>query len=1158
MTRVPTYYQDLIDVIQKNPGHVIGSTACLGGFLARKVLQWKMNKDETLLPKILNWCNLMQGIFGKEDFYLEFQPSNSNEQIVVNKGLMEISASTGIPYIITTDSHYKSKEERNIHKAFLNSQDGDREVDAFYASTYMMNTQELESYFPYFDKKILNNAYETIHKIKEKCQDYSLLRPLKIPSLPWRSAEKREFNKIYLEKIPSLSKFINSDFNGDNILAQMINNKLDDDIRLQTEDMYKAIEDNLSITWKSSEVNKTHWSAYFLNLQKNIDICWDAGTLVGPGRGSGVGFVLLYLLDITQINPLWEKTKTFSWRFLNPDRVSVLDIDTDIEGGRRAQVLQALRDYYGEDRVANVVTFGTEKSKSALQTAARGLEIDNDIALYLSSLIPADRGQTRTLKECYYGDPEKGYEPIHVFKREMDNNYPELWQVAQKIEGLVCRVGEHAGGVIFVDEPFTESTALMKVPNGDTVTQFDLHDCEDASLIKIDLLSVEALDKIHNCLDLLVENNYIEAAPTLRETYEKTIGIYNIEREDIKMWQMLWDHRIQSLFQMEQKSGIQGIDILKPSSVDELAILNSTIRLMPQNKDAEMPTNKLARFKNDKTAWDKELASYHLGQKERKILEPVVGISYGLCIAQEQFMELVQLPEVGGFSLTWSDRLRKSIAKKNPKEFDALTEEFYSVAKEKNINPDFAKYVWRELVSLSRGYGFNQSHTLAYSLVALQEMNLCYKYPIIFWDTACLISDSGGENDGTNYDKIAKAIGKMKNLGVEVVPPDINKSLNKFEPDAENNKVLFGLKGMTNISDDTINTIIENRPYYSPKDFYNRVQPNRQVMVSLIKGGAFDNMMDRKECMAWYIWETCDKKKRITLQNMGGLMKYNLLPEDSEDRIMARRIYEFNRYLKAITIPANKSKPYYALDERAIQFLISISKEELICKNGDLICILKTDWDKIYQNWMDVFRIWMSDNQEHILESLNKLIFLDDWKKYAGKANLSAWEMESLCYYYHAHELANIDNHKYGFSNFFDLPEQPEVERTFWKGDKEIRLYKLSKVCGTCLAKNKNKSTVTLLTTTGVFDVKFNKEYFAMFDKQISARGEDKVKHVIEKSWFNRGSMIIVTGMRSEDTFICKKYANTSGHRLYKIDEVIDDEIIIRSTRAQGDEEESD
>ena len=741
----------------------------------------------------------------------------------------------------------------------------------------------------------------------------------------------------------------------------------------------------------------------------------------------------------------------------------------------------------------------------------------------------------------------------------MDYNYPELWEVAQSIEGLVCRVGEHAGGVIFVDEPFINSTALMKVPNGDIVTQFDLHDAEKASLIKIDLLSVEALDKIHTCLDLLVENHFVEPEASLRETYEKVLGIYKIERQDPKMWQMVWDHKILSLFQMEQKSGIQGIDILKPKSVDELAILNSTIRLMAQEKDAEMPTNKLARFKNNPEEWDKEMNQYGLTQEQREVLKKVLNISYGLCIAQEQFMELVQLPEVGGFSLTWADKLRKSIAKKNPKEYDALTEEFYKTTAEKGIPSNFTHYVWDVLIAMSKGYGFNQSHTLAYSLVALQEMNLCFKFPILFWNTACLISDSGGEEGSTSYDKIAAAISKFRKEGIQVGLPDINKSLSKFEPDIENNQILYGLKGMLNISDDFIEQIINNRPYVSPKDFLIK-NPNtkRNQMISLIKGGTFDHLIDRKECMAWYIWEVCDKKKKLNLQNLLGLMRYKLVPEETEDQVMARKIYEFTRYLKAITIPANKLKPYYVLDERATAFLVSIQQEKMICKNGDIYCILKDEWDKIYQKWMNVFRQWISENHDNVLAQYNRLIFLEDWKKYA-LGTISAWEMEALCFYYHEHELSHINNYTYGFSNFFNLPVEPEVERTFYKGGKEIKIYKLAKICGTCIAKNKNKATVTLLTVDGVVDVKLRKEYWALFDSQISAKGEDGKKHIIEKSWFNRGSMIIVQGMRSGDNFIVKKYANSgSEHQLYKIDEVIDDEIRIRTTRAQGDSSEDE
>ena len=272
---------------------------------------------------------------------------------------------------------------------------------------------------------------------------------------------------------------------------------------------------------------------------------------------------------------------------------------------------------------------------------------------------------------------------------------------------------------------------------------------------------------------------------------------------------------------------------------------------------------------------------------------------------------------------------------------------------------------------------------------------------------------------------------------------------------------------------------------------------------------------------------------------------------------MARRVYEFNRYLKAITIPANKLKPYYVLDERAMAFLMDIQQEKLMCQNGNIYCMLKTDWDKIYQKWMNVYRNWLTENHDEILDKYNKLIFLEDWNKYA-RGTISAWEMEALCFYYHEHELAHIDNNRYGFVNFYDLSPEPQIDRTFTKNGKTINMYKLYKICGTCIAKNKNKGSVTLLTTDGVVDVKFRREYFALFDKQISARGDDGKKHIVEKSWFNRGSMIIIQGMRSEDMFIAKKYASSGGHQLYKIDEVIDDEIKIRTTRAQGDAEDEE
>ena len=392
---------------------------------------------------------------------------------------------------------------------------------------------------------------------------------------------------------------------------------------------------------------------------------------------------------------------------------------------------------------------------------------------------------------------------------------------------------------------------------------------------------------------------------------------------------------------------------------------------------------------------------------------------------------------------------------------------------------------------------------------------LVINYNPIYWDTACLIVNSGSLEDNseeeivdiydpegddltngvtfedlpdrsgkirktasTDYGKIAKAISDIQKAGIEVGLPDINKSKFGFAPDIENNKILFGLKGMLNVGDDLVNTIILNRPYVSPKDFLYRIKPSKQAMVSLIKGGAFDTMMDRKLLMGWYIWETCDKKSRITLQNMNSLIKYQLLPEKTEEQILARRIFEFNRYLKAI---CKDTASFYKLDTRAINFLIEIGQDSLI---EDGFKLDQKLWDKkVYQPQMDVFRNWIAENKDEILENLNSIIFKEDWIKYTGKNNLSAWEMEVLCFYYHKHELNQIDSKKYGFVDFFSLPQEPEVDRSFTKAGKTIHIYKLNKICGTCIAKNKTKSTVTILTTTGPVEVKFRKDYFSLFDK---------------------------------------------------------------------------
>ena len=700
------------------------------------------------------------------------------------------------------------------------------------------------------------------------------------------------------------------------------------------------------------------------------------------------------------------------------------------------------------------------------------------------------------------------------------------------------------------------------------------------------------MDKIHICLDLLMEQGYIEKKETLKDTYESVIGIYNLEREAPEMWRMVWNHEIHSLFQMEKQSGIQGIALTHPQSVDDLAVLNSVIRLMAQEKGAEQPLNKFARFKNDISYWYDEMDKYGLTKEEQKLLEPVVKLSYGISESQEKFMQLVQMPECGGFDLTWADSLRKSIAKKNPAAYEALQKEYFQAVKDKGLSYNLCNYVWNVLVATSRGYGFNASHTLAYSLIALQEMNLAYRFPIMFWNCACLISDSGGaesddeevdedsvtevietysnemeefgEDDGddevtdsydeedcdgypatvcvmkdgkkkkkvksTNYGKIATAIGRIKASGVDVAPPDINKSKFTFYPDVENNTIRYGLSGITKIGEDLVKSIIEGRPYKSIDDFTARNKVNKAQVINLIKSGAFDFLGDRDQVMREYAEEISDAKKRITLQNMKMLIDFGLIPDEYD---LQRRVYNFNKYLKKF-----KSGDYYLVDEVAYSFYEKHFDIDKLAPHEDGFKIKQTAWDSIYQAQMDKIRPWVKKNADDLLVKVNDKLVGDTWDKYC-LGSLSKWEMDAVSFYSHEHELAHIRADRYDITNFTNIPENPVVERVVPIKGKQIPIMKIFRIAGTVLDRDKAKKTVTLLTTDGVVTVKIYGQVFAHYDKQISERGADGKKHVIRKSEFTRGNKLIITGIRvGENEFLAKKYARTPYHLIETIEKV--------------------
>lgn len=832
--------------------------------------------------------------------------------------------------------------------------------------------------------------------------------------------------------------------------------------------------------------------------------------------------------------------------------------------------MQAFYEVYGEDRVSKVLTYSTEGTRSAILTVARGLGIDNDIASYIASLVLADRGITRSLHAMYYGDEDNP--PVREFVNLM-KQYPELWDGAQKIEGLCNGVGSHSGGVIFVDEPFTETCSLMRTNSGDKVTCFDLHDAEACSLIKIDLLSTEAESKIQVALELLLKDGMIKWQGSLRKTYEKYFGIKTFERDDIEMWKLLWDHKVLSMFQFEKDSGIQAISLFKPKSVDELATLNSVIRLMAQEKGGEIPLHKFARFKQDVNAWYKEMTDAGLTQDEQDMLKEVLSLSYGICAAQELMMILVMKPEIGGFPLSWADRLRKAVAKKQPKDFLALEKEYFENAKEKGLSKNLVKYVWYDLISINKGYSFNYSHTLAYSLIGLQELNIVYKYGALYWNTANLIVDSGSLNEdgNTDYGKIATAIATMQSNNIKVELPLVNTAEKNFVPDSEHNRIMYSLKAINGVGDNDIAAIIANRPFKDLNDFCMRMIETKIVknstMVSMIKAGCFDEIdgEDRKRTMNRYLKRyVFTQRDSLTMSNIPAMQSLGIIPERFKEIV---RYTGFKNYILSedflvenVIIP-NKKVPkcgyhdrLFKLDDISMPYFKEHFSEDSIERvEGDKYVISEKKIVKEIEIIFDPVREWLKSSEA--VDLFNDATYKEIWDKHA-KGTLSRWDMQALSYYYHKHELADLDLREYGVVDYYKLPRTPKVYDSYVRYVNNERIvipkYEIVRIAGTVLNADNPHYTVTLATTTGVVKVKFNKGQYAYYNRQISAylNGENK-KTVLDKPWFRRGTLLLVCGYRQDDNFRAYRYKETIYlHTVSIIDEINEDGTLkLRSER---------
>ena len=752
-----------------------------------------------------------------------------------------------------------------------------------------------------------------------------------------------------------------------------------------------------------------------------------------------------------------------------------------------------------------------------------------------------------------YGNAEKGRAPVGAFIEEV-NKYPGLLEIIESIDGLVNKRGQHASGVILYNNLPYETGAIMRSPNGDLTTQFSLHEAEAAGDVKYDFLVTEICDKITSCIDLLQKDNILDNNKSLREIYDEYLHPSVINLEDNKLWDALGNGSVLDVFQFSTGVGLATAKQVKPTNPTEMTSANAIMRLMGE-KGKERPLDRFCRLKNNINEWYMEVKRRGLSDEEIKILEPYYLPRFGVPALQEDLMEICMDEKIAHFSLKEANAARKTVAKKHMEEIPTLKEKFISQCP----NQNFGEYVWETTMGPQMGYSFSLPHSLAYSFVGIQTLYLATNFPSIYWNCACLIVNAGGadlldaddvvvdinddenveevvedepkkkKNKSVNYGKISAAIGETKSKGIIVLPPDINKSDLIFKPDLNRNAIIYGMKGINRIGINLVLEIFAHRPYTSIEDFLSKVKINKPQMTNLLKAGAFDELYngDRIAIMDKYINMIADKKKRITLQNMNMLATKNLIPEEYD---FEKRLFFFNKYIKR---KGNRDEKNYFIDKIAYDFYTKHYDENIltdIIVNGDDINakISQIKWDNIYDKGMNPIRAWMKANQEEILTTLNNSLVEEMREKYAA-GTLSSWEMDSLGFYYHEHELANLKTEAYDIINYNILPEEPEVEREFTTKDNSvITMFRISRIAGTVIDKDKNKSSVTLLTPTGVVVVKVWKNQFAAWDKQISERGIDGKKHVKEKSWFTRGNKLIITGIRRGDNFVPKKYKSTT------------------------------
>ena len=595
LERVPLLKSELLNIMDRYKGHIIGTTACIGGELGTSILNLDRCEKledtvnaERYSKQIYNFLIFCKTVFDN-DFYLEVAPGESEDQIIVNKRIKKIAESFKIDICVGSDAHYLKKEDRYVHKAYLNSKGGEREVDAFYEFTYVQSDDEVREHLrASLSDDDIDRIFENSNKMKDSIKFYSLERNQSVPEVEVTDYPKSSWWGVNnpdadeMSNYPELQKLFLSDNIQERYWVNECWQALNDKIGPWTDhlDYVARLNEEARVKRVIGEKLNTCMFAYPNTLKHYIDLFWECGSTVGAGRGSACAALNHYLLGITQLDPIkWDLP---FWRYLNDERTELGDVDIDLAPSKIQKIFQEIRKERGELGLVQVCTFGTEGTKSAILTACRGYRseeyptgIDVDEAQYLSSLVPSERGFLWPIDDVVRGNAEKGRKPVQSFISTV-NQYPGLLDIITHIQGIVNKRSSHASGVILFDEDIYETAAVMRTPKGSLITQWDLHDQEAAGGVKYDFLLTSVQDIIIQTIELLQEDGQIEKDLSLREVYNKYLHPAVLPQDDDRMWNALANGDVLGCFQFDSAVGGQAAKKIRPHSALEMADANGS------------------------------------------------------------------------------------------------------------------------------------------------------------------------------------------------------------------------------------------------------------------------------------------------------------------------------------------------------------------------------------------------------------------------------------------------------------------------------------------------------------------------------------------------------------------------------------------------------